>query len=80
MIVRVDDKGRILIPKSIRERVNLRKGYYVRIRVEDGRLVLEPLKSIAEEFYGVFKVDRWPDDLDEFVVEVMREWWRKGDT
>jgi len=77
VIVRVDDRGRILIPKSIREKINLRRGCYVRIMVENGKLILEPLKSIAENFYGVFRVDVWPDDLDEFIIKVIEKWWRK---
>jgi len=34
VIVRVDERGRVVIPKSIREKVKLKEGNYVNIRVE----------------------------------------------
>ena len=33
-IVRVDERDRILIPKKIRERVNVKEGVYVSVKVE----------------------------------------------
>ena len=76
-IVRVDSKGRILIPKGLREAVGVREGGLVKVYVEGGRVVVEPLGSVADRFFGCFKVYRWPDDLDEFVVEAVKEWWMR---
>jgi len=28
----------------------------------------------VEKFKGSIKVDRWPEDLDEFLSEVLRSW------
>ena len=36
----VDTKGRILIPKDIREKLNILPGVRFLIKIEDGRLVL----------------------------------------
>ena len=80
MIVRVDEKGRVVIPKSIRERVKLKEGEYVNVRVEGRTIVMEPLESIADKYFGAFKVSRWPEDLDEFMVGVARRWWMAQDT
>ena len=74
-IVRIDGKGRILIPKGLREAVGVREGGLVKVYVEGGKVVVEPLGSVADMFFGCFKVDRWPDDLDKFVVEAVKEWW-----
>jgi len=76
-IVRVDSKGRVLIPKGLREAVGVKEGGLVRVYVEGGRVVVEPLGSVADRFFGCFKVERWPDDLDGFVVEAVKEWWMR---
>ena len=34
----------IYIPKAIREALNLRKGTYVKLKVEGNKLIVEPLK------------------------------------
>ena len=75
MIVKVDEKGRVVIPKSIREKVKLKGGNYVNVKVEGETIVMEPLKSIADKYFGAFKISRWPEDLDEFIVEVTNRWW-----
>jgi len=80
MIVRVDEKGRVVIPKSIRERVKLREGNYVNVKVEGKTIVMEPLESIADKYFGAFKISRWPEDLDEFIVEVTKKWWMAQST
>ena len=75
VIVRVDEKGRVVIPKSIREKVKLKGENYVNVRVEGRTIVLEPLESIADKYFGAFRISRWPKDLDEFIVGVARRWW-----
>jgi len=68
--VRVDSKGRIIIPKYIRKKAKIKEGGYV--RVEGDTIVIEPIQSIADKYYGIVKIEKWPDDLDEFAVDVMR--------
>lgn len=75
--VRVDRKGRILLPKSVRERVGVREGGYVRVTVLERKIVVEPVESVADRYFGAFKVDRWPPDLDEFLARVISEWWSR---
>jgi len=72
-VVRIDEKGRLLIPKSIREAVGLKERQAVRIEVADGKLIIVPLKGVADTYYGAIRVKRWPRDLDEFLEEVLRE-------
>ena len=78
LVTRIDDKGRVLIPKSIRETIGIKERQLVRIKVVDGKIVLEPLRDIADEYYGVIKVKKWPRDLDEFLVEAVQRWWRRS--
>jgi len=79
-VVRIDDKGRVLIPKNIRESVGVREKSYVRVRVEGKKIVIEPLEPVADKYYGAFKIEKWPDDLDQFVVEAVKKWWSRQDT
>ncbi|MEX2706360.1 MAG: AbrB/MazE/SpoVT family DNA-binding domain-containing protein [Candidatus Freyrarchaeum guaymaensis] len=43
----VDDKGRIAIPKRLREDLGLRKGTRVRLSLEEGKIVI--LKPVTPE-------------------------------
>jgi AbrB family looped-hinge helix DNA binding protein len=72
-IVKVDKKGRLVIPKRLREKAKVKEGGYVRMRADEKSIIIEALEPIADKYLGVFKVDKWPEDLDEFVVEVMRK-------
>ena len=74
-IVRIDEKGRVLIPKNLRQKVKLKEGSLMLARVEGRKITLEPLESVADKYFGAFKVTRWPKDLDEFMAEAMRKWW-----
>ncbi|MBD3192560.1 MAG: AbrB/MazE/SpoVT family DNA-binding domain-containing protein [Candidatus Heimdallarchaeota archaeon] len=46
--IRVDKKGRILIPKEIRERLNIKPGTKLFPKIEAGRLVLLKATSVRE--------------------------------
>ena len=74
IVVRVDRKGRVVIPKDLREKVGIREGSLVQVRVEGGRVVIEPVGSIAIKYYASVKIKRWPKDLDEFFNEAVRRW------
>ncbi|MBS7650726.1 AbrB/MazE/SpoVT family DNA-binding domain-containing protein [Candidatus Bathyarchaeota archaeon] len=80
MNVKVDSKGRVLIPKSIREMVELKDGSYVNVTVQGRRILIEPLEPVASKYRGAFKIVKWPEDLDEFIFEVMRDWWKQRAT
>ena len=46
-VVRVDDRGRIVIPSEVRRALNI--GRAVRLRVEGKALILEPIQDPLEE-------------------------------
>ena len=73
--VKVDEKGRIIIPKNIREAADLKEGSYVTIKSKGKIIIVEPLEPVADKYYGAFKVTKWPENMDEFIVEVIKEWW-----
>ncbi|MGB9896005.1 MAG: AbrB/MazE/SpoVT family DNA-binding domain-containing protein [Thermoproteota archaeon] len=79
-VVKVDKKGRLLIPKNIRKKVGVREGSYVRIEAREKSIVIEPIEPVADKYFGAFKVEKWPEDLDEFVAEVMKNWWSQKAT
>jgi AbrB family looped-hinge helix DNA binding protein len=74
-VVKVDEKGRVVIPKNIREKAKMKEGGYVKIIAKEKSIILEPLKPFADKYFGAFKIDKWPEDLDEFAVEVTKKWW-----
>jgi AbrB family looped-hinge helix DNA binding protein len=73
--VKVDEKGRIMIPKNIREAAELKEGSYVTIKSKGKIIIMEPLEPVADKYYGAFKVTKWPENMDEFIVEVIKKWW-----
>jgi len=74
-IIKVDEKGRIIIPKIMREKIGIKEGSYVKIKMNEKSIIIEPPEPIADKYYGAFKIAEWPEDLDEFIIEVMRKWW-----
>jgi AbrB family looped-hinge helix DNA binding protein len=72
---KIDEKGRIMIPKNIRKATNIKTGTCVNIKAKDSTIIIEPTESIAEKYAGSFKITKWPEDLDEFTVEATRKWW-----
>ena len=55
----LDEKGRLLIPKSMRERLGLHEGVKLKLSIEDGKIVITKLLS-PEEFIG---------DMEGFIKE-----------
>jgi AbrB family looped-hinge helix DNA binding protein len=74
-IVKVDEKGRVTIPKSLREKAEVKAGGYVKVTAKEGNVIIEPLEPSADKYFGAFKIAKWPEDLDEFVIDVMKRWW-----
>ncbi len=49
VVVRLKARGQLTVPRAIRERLGLREGDLLRLSVEEGRLVLEPLRAPRPE-------------------------------
>ncbi len=78
--VKVDEKGRIIIPKSIRKITNLKEGSCLSIKAEGKTIIIEPIEPVADKYYGAFKIAKWPENIDEFIVEVIKKWWTNQPT
>ncbi|MEM0304905.1 MAG: AbrB/MazE/SpoVT family DNA-binding domain-containing protein [Saccharolobus sp.] len=69
-ILSLDERGRITIPKEIREKINFKK---VRIVLENDKLILEPIKDDAvDKYYGIFKA-QIKGDIDELIEQSLFE-------
>ncbi len=79
MIVEMDKKGRVLIPKKIRDKLNLREGTKFRLRIEDEKIILVKEESTAERYAGKYKAKiPIPKDLDDFLNMVIQNWWKEN--
>lgn len=72
---KIDSEGRVRIPKRIREAAKLKEGSCVNIKARGKTIIIEPAEPVADKYYGAFKVEKWPEDMDEFIGEVMQKWW-----
>ncbi|RJX15281.1 hypothetical protein CW703_06800, partial [Candidatus Bathyarchaeota archaeon] len=48
----IDKKGRILIPKNLRKEANLEVGKVVRLKIENGKIIIEGLEDVAKRLTG----------------------------
>lgn len=56
MLVRLSSKGQLVIPKTIRETLRMKIGDQFQARVQDGRIILEPVaKGLAQKLHGKYK-------------------------
>jgi len=51
-IVRVGKKGRIVLLKEVREALDIEEGALLRIYIEGGRAVIEPVGDVLEKLKG----------------------------
>lgn len=47
----VSEKGQVVIPKEVRERLGLTRGTVLNVRVEGKRIILEPVQEPPEEIF-----------------------------
>ena len=67
MLVTLTSKGQLVIPKPVREALNLSSGDQLRVRIVEGKIVLEPLAghSLVDSLYGKFSGEDMLSDLEE---------------
>ena len=63
----VSEKGRITIPKAVRDRLGIRPGHVLDVTVEGGRLVARKLvpQDAIERVYGIVKLAGGTDRVIE---------------
>ena len=74
-ITKIDEKGRMTIPKANRKKAGIKPGTCVSVKSKDHSIIIGPSESIAEKYAGTFQISKWPEDLDEFMTEATKKWW-----
>lgn len=68
-IVKIDEQGRIYLPKKLR--MHLKERVF-EVREEKGKLIFEPI-NVAQEGRGIFKVETPICNIDERIEKYTRE-------
>lgn len=45
------------------------------VRAKGKVVVIEAAEPVADKFFGAFKIAKWHEDMDGFVVEAVKNWW-----
>jgi AbrB family looped-hinge helix DNA binding protein len=77
---KLDEKGRVRIPRRIREAAQLTEGSCVNIKAEGKTIIIQASEPIADKYYGAFQVQKWPEDLDEYATAEMQKRWKQRGT
>jgi AbrB family looped-hinge helix DNA binding protein len=77
---KLDEKGRVRIPRKIREAAQLPEGSCVNIKAEGKTIIIEASEPTADKYYGAFQVEQWPQDLDEYAHAEMQKRWKQHGT
>ncbi len=55
MLAKLSSKGQVVIPRPVREALGLKRGIRFDVRIDEGKIILEPLiVSPAETLYGKY--------------------------
>jgi AbrB family looped-hinge helix DNA binding protein len=74
LVVKVTRKYQVTLPKEVREALGIKIGDLLRIRVEDGRIILEPLISRKKDpLEDMLSLVSKPVDVD--AVRLVEESW-----
>jgi len=69
-ILTIDDRGRITIPKEVRELIKSKK---LKLKVEGSKIILEPIVVDIDKYYGIFRKDLGNMDIDNILKEALTE-------
>ncbi len=64
-IVKVGKRYTIVIPKSIREKLRLKEGSKVLLRISGNRIIIEPLPDSPFEILGKVVGEPYSEEVDE---------------
>mgnify|MGYP001772584201 FL=1 len=73
-VTKVNKKGIVVIPKGIREEIGLKEGDTVKIRVEDGRIVIEKV-DLWERVWDCCKGST--EEAESELDEEEEEFWKR---
>lgn len=72
-ITKVDHMGRVYLPSEIRNELGIREGTIINMETRGEEMVLKKGKPIVEECYGLVKVKRQIDDVDEELRKIVKK-------
>jgi len=76
-VLRVDERGRIVIPRKVREELNI--GKVVKMHIKDRRIIIEPVRDPLEELTDLVvkvhvKASTQPQKLSELAyIRLMKD-------
>jgi len=73
MQVVVSSKGQIVLPKEIRRKLGLEKGSVIRVMVQGGKVIIEPVKEARTGWKGWKGALKGSGALEEHVNEHRQE-------
>ena len=76
-LVQLSPRGRLTLPASLRRSLGLRVGDAFRVRLDDGRLVLEPVEVVPIELYEDERISEFEPaaSISDEEVERARAAW-----
>lgn len=73
-VIKVHKKGIIVLPKIVREALNIEEGTLLELRVEDGKILLEPL-DLWEKVWGCCSGSA--EEAEKELDKEEEKFWRK---
>lgn len=77
-LMRVRPKGQVTLPDSIRRQAHLEEGDYLEVAVEEGAIVMRPMKLIDAD-QAWFWTDEWQRGEREASEDIARGRVRRSD-
>jgi len=72
VISRVGSKGELFIPKKIRDKIGIKPHMKVIYRIEDGKLIVEPIPSLEEVLKELPEVEITLEEFYKFRRKLSR--------
>lgn len=74
-LITIDESGRVLIPKQVREQLGIKTEAQLSLEIKEGRIILQPISKEAETYYeqGILVVKTERIDNLETIVDELRE-------
>ncbi|MEX2502831.1 MAG: AbrB/MazE/SpoVT family DNA-binding domain-containing protein [Trueperaceae bacterium] len=78
-LVQLSGRGQVTVPSSVRRQLGLRAGDAFRIRVDDGRLILDPVAVLEVELYDEARIAEFEraSAMTDAELRSAEEAWRR---
>lgn len=74
-LLTIDETGRVLIPKQVREQLGINTPDQLSLEIKEGRIILQPISPEPEIYYeqGVLVVKTEPIENLKTIIDELRE-------